>query len=204
MPRPVAESETICPHLHIPLQWGNDFVLRRMRRQYDTALARNVLEDVRRALPDAALGTDLIVGFPGEGDREFESGLNFLKSSPFTYFHVFPYSVRSGTSAAKLSDRVPAEVIRQRARTVRCLGGEKKECFAQRFVGRTLPVLFENSRDKETGALKGYSRNYVRVFADGEDSLMNREVSVRILSSRGGRCTGTIEKLEREQRTKSL
>lgn len=202
--RLVAESETICPHLHIPLQWGNDFVLKRMRRRYDTSLARNVLEDVRQALPDAAVGTDLIVGFPGEGDQEFESGLNFLESSPFTYFHVFPYSVRSGTTAAKLSGRVPGEVIRQRAHTVRSLGEEKKQCFTQQFIGRTLPVLFENSRDTETGALKGYSRNYVRVFADGDDGLMNREVSVRILSSQGGRCTGTIEPLEKEQHATSL
>ena len=103
----LSQSQTLCPHLHIPLQAGADHTLARMRRRYDTALARRVLNRLRETLPHASLGTDLIVGFPGESDEEFSQTVTFLEESPFTYFHVFPYSVRSGTTAAKFADKVP-------------------------------------------------------------------------------------------------
>src|SRR5262249_3525438 len=103
----LAQAETLCPHLHIPLQSGDDAVLSRMRRHYDTLLAQEVLLKLRAALPQAALGTDLIVGFPGENEEAFTRTLAFLEESPLTYFHVFPYSVRSGTTAAKFTDKVP-------------------------------------------------------------------------------------------------
>jgi threonylcarbamoyladenosine tRNA methylthiotransferase MtaB len=93
----LAESQILCPHMHIPIQSGDDSVLVRMRRRYDTVLAREVLARLRERLPHAALGTDFIVGFPGEGETEFAQSMAFLVESPFTYFHVFPYSVRSGT-----------------------------------------------------------------------------------------------------------
>ena len=108
-------------------------MLARMRRRYDTALARDILGRLREVLPQAALGTDFIVGFPGEGEEEFAHSLSFLAESPFTYFHVFPYSIRNGTTAAKFSDRVPQPVIDERARLVRKLGAQKKAAFAQRF-----------------------------------------------------------------------
>src|SRR5262249_19196557 len=167
------QSETLCPHLHIPMQSGDDTILARMRRRYDSTLAHDVLTRLRDTLPQASLGTDFIVGFPGEGEEEFARSLAFLENSPFTYFHVFPYSVRSGTTAAKFSDKVPPQVIDARARQVRKLGEQKKAAFARSFVGHTLPVLFEHTRDNATGQLKGYSRNYLRVVATGSDSLMN-------------------------------
>ncbi len=185
-------SELLCPHLHIPLQWGEDSVLARMRRRYDTTLAREVLSQLRERLPTAALGTDLIVGFPGEGEEEFARGMDFLEESPFTYFHVFPYSVRSGTTAAKFSDKVPPAVITTRARQVRTLGERKKADFARQFVSATLPVLFEHTRDKASGLLKGYSRNYLRVLAEGSDTDMNREVPVSITRTSDGLLWGNI------------
>src|SRR5262245_52286255 len=109
--RLLAQAETLCPHLHVPLQSGEDATLSRMRRRYDSALARDVLFKLRETLPQAALGTDLIVGFPGESEEAFDHTLTFLKESPLTYFHVFPYSVRSGTTAAKFSDKVAQPVI---------------------------------------------------------------------------------------------
>jgi threonylcarbamoyladenosine tRNA methylthiotransferase MtaB len=178
--RLLAQADTLCPHMHIPLQSGDDATLARMRRRYDTAHAREVLTRVREALPQAALGTDFIVGFPGEGEEEFAHSLAFLAESPFTYFHVFPYSVRSGTTAAKLSGKVPQPVIDERARLVRKLGAQKKAAFARDFIGHTLPVLFEHTRDKSSGQLKGYSRNYLRIAAPGGDIYMNQEVSVHI------------------------
>ena len=190
--RLLAQAQTVCPHLHIPLQSGDDRVLARMRRRYDRALAGDVLAHLRASLPQAALGTDLIVGFPGEGETEFAQGYRFLKDSPFTYFHVFPYSARSGTTAAKFTNPVPKPAIARRARQVRKLGERKKAAFTARFVGHTLPVLFEHSRDKTTGLLKGYSRNYLRVFAAGGDEHMNREVAVRLSRVSGGSVWGTI------------
>ena len=185
-------SEILCPHLHIPLQWGEDSVLARMRRRYDTALARDILTELRERLPYAALGTDLIVGFPGEGEAEFAQGIRFLEESPFTYFHVFPYSVRSGTTAAKFTARVSPSVIQERARRVRALGERKKATFIRQFESETLSVLFEHQRDRANGRLKGYSRNYLRVYADGSDDYMNREVPVRITRADDGLLSGTI------------
>ena len=188
----LTHSEILCPHLHIPLQWGEDSILARMRRRYDTALARDILTELRERLPHAALGTDLIVGFPGEGETEFSQGMDFLEESPFTYFHVFPYSVRSGTTAAKFTDRVPPSVIHERAGLVRALGERKKAAFIRQFESETLPVLFEHQRDKSSGRLKGYSRNYIRVYADGSDDYMNREVPVRMTRADDGLLSGTI------------
>lgn len=188
----LTHSDSLCPHLHIPMQAGDDAVLARMRRRYDTALAREVLTRVRTALPHAALGTDFIVGFPGEGEDEFARSLAFLEESPFTYFHVFPYSVRNGTTAAKFSDKVPQPIIDERARRVRKLGEQKKAAFAREFVGHTLPVLFEHTRDKISGLLKGYSRNYLRILAPGTDEQMNREVAVTITRTKGETLWGEI------------
>ena len=188
----LAQSEILCPHLHIPLQWGEDSILARMRRRYDTTLAKDVLTELRAHLPHAALGTDLIVGFPGEGEAEFVRGMDFLEDSPFTYFHVFPYSVRSGTTAAKFTARVPPSILQERARQVRALGARKKAAFVRQFEDETLPVLFEHVRDKASGRLKGYSRNYVRVYADGSDEYMNREVSVKMTRASDGLLSGTI------------
>jgi len=190
----LTNSEILCPHLHIPMQSGDDAVLARMRRRYDTSLARDVLAHLRQALPQAALGTDFIVGFPGEGEKEFVQSLSFLEDSPFTYFHVFPYSVRNGTTAAKFADKVSQPVIEERARQVRKLGARKKAAFSRNFLGESLPVLFEQTRDKKTGQLKGYSRNYLRVLAPGEDAFMNREVPVSITRASGETLWGEIQK----------
>ncbi|MGE0826734.1 MAG: tRNA (N(6)-L-threonylcarbamoyladenosine(37)-C(2))-methylthiotransferase MtaB [Candidatus Binatia bacterium] len=190
--RVLSQAETLCPHLHVPLQAGDDAVLQRMRRRYDTTLAREVLQQVRETLPHASLGTDLIVGFPGEGDSEFAHTLAFLEESPFTYFHVFPYSVRRGTTAAKFAEKVSQPVIDTRARRVRQLGEKKKTAFIRSFIGQTLPVLFEHTRDKNTGLLKGYSRNYLRILAAGSDDYMNREVPVTIIRTNGETAWGNI------------
>ncbi|NOT56030.1 MAG: tRNA (N(6)-L-threonylcarbamoyladenosine(37)-C(2))-methylthiotransferase MtaB [Deltaproteobacteria bacterium] len=195
----LAQAETLCPHLHIPLQAGEDTTLTRMRRRYDTALARDVLLKLREALPHAALGTDLIVGFPGESDEAFARTFTFLEESPLTYFHVFPYSVRSGTTAAKFADKVPQPVIDARSRAIRKLGEQKKAAFARTFVGQPLPVLFEHTRDKNSGLLKGYGRNYVRVMATGDDTYMNREVAVTVTRTSGETAWGEIERVKSEE-----
>jgi threonylcarbamoyladenosine tRNA methylthiotransferase MtaB len=186
MIRLVAQAEVLCPHFHIPLQSGDNRILQRMRRHYDTVLAGEVLVMIRELLPHAAIGTDLIVGFPGEGEEEFAQGYAFIEETPLTYFHVFPYSPRSGTTAAKFSHKVPPAVIAERARQVRKLGEQKKADFCRRFVGHTLPVLFEHSRDRSSSLLKGYSHNYLRVLVAGGDEWMNKEVDVCVERTRGG------------------
>ena len=160
----VAQSDKFCPHLHLPLQAGEDDVLARMRRRYTTEHFRERVGRILEAMPDAAIGTDLIVGFPGESEQQFEQSFKFLESLPLAYFHVFPYSVRSGTTAAKFTGKVASGEIKRRAAAVRALGDQKRIDFAQRMLGKKLQVLLE---ERSEGRLTGYSRNYVRVMTDG-------------------------------------
>ena len=184
--RLLASAPSLCPHLHVPLQAADDGVLRRMRRRYDTALAAERLAMIRAHLPDAAIGTDVIAGFPGEDDDAFARTLEFLERSPVTYAHVFPYSVRTGTTAAKLDGRVPPAVVRARAAALRKLCERKRVAFARGFDGADAEVLVENTRDPQTGRLRGYTRNYLRAQLDGPDALMGRRIAVRLAVDAGG------------------
>jgi threonylcarbamoyladenosine tRNA methylthiotransferase MtaB len=175
----MAADNALCPHLHIPVQSCDDRVLKRMRRAYDSALLSDLTREIRRRLPDAAIGTDVIAGFPGETEAEFRATADTLADLPFTYFHVFPYSRRSGTTAAKLPGHVDASEIKRRAGILRGLGEAKRRSFASTFVGRRLPVLVEE-RPASQGTLTGYSRNYQRVEFGGDPSLANREVGVDV------------------------
>ena len=188
----IAGSETICPHLHICAQAGDDAMLKAMRRNYDRAYYRDLLSRVRERLPDAALGSDVIVGFPGESDRQFESSLAYFASLPLTYFHVFPYSSRRGTAAAALPSHVPAEVKKSRGRRMRELGAEKKHEFYSRFLGQRVTVLVEEKIDRATGSRRGFTRNYLPVAIAGAADLTNREVDVMLTSIRNGELTGSL------------
>src|SRR6185503_15413820 len=187
----MATAPQVCPHLHVPLQAADDGVLRRMRRRYDTSLTADRLAMIRAYLPDASIGTDLIAGFPGEDDAAFERTLAFVEASPITYAHVFPYSVRSGTTAAKLDGQVAATTIRDRAARLRTLTTRKRNAFAARFAGCHGEVLVENSRDPQTGGLRGYTRNYLRAHLDGPDALMGRRIPARLDVGPGGRVDAT-------------
>lgn len=190
--RIVRDADIVCPHLHIPYQAGDDGVLQRMRRKYGASDLRDLGDRLAAELPDAAIGTDVIAGFPGETDEEFDATLELLETSPVNYFHVFPYSKRSGTTAAKRTDHVPAEVIKERAQRLRDLGADKRARFAERFVGADLDVLVEGPITDRHGWMIGYSRNYQRVEVPGDASLANREVRVRIESCRDDRLVGRI------------
>jgi threonylcarbamoyladenosine tRNA methylthiotransferase MtaB len=183
----IKASDVLCPHLHMPVQSGADAVLRRMRRQYDRAFLADVLAEIGRTLPDGALGTDVIAGFPGETEKDFETTLHLVEASPFSYLHVFPYSRRSGTTAAKAKDPVAPSAVAERARELRLLAGIKRRAFAERFIGRQLRVLVEHTPDRETGFPVGYSRNYVRVLLPGGNVQANAEVTVRVMGRRGER-----------------
>lgn len=188
----MARSDILCPHLHICAQAGNDRVLKAMRRNYDTVTYRDILERARERLPDAALGSDIIVGFPGETGEEFEQSLEFFKSLPLTYFHVFPYSPRRGTSAAALPDPVPPAVKKERVKKMRALGTEKKACFSRGFIGREASVLVEGATEKTSGDHRGYSRNYLPVLVPAEGVQINQEVKVALETWENGWLRGRV------------
>lgn len=188
--RLVRDADVICEHLHIPIQSGSDAVLGRMRRKYGRRELDRLGARLARWLPDATIGTDVIAGFPGETTLEFEETVDALEKLPISAFHVFPYSPRSGTTAAKRSDGIDAATIRARAQRLRAQGARKREAFAMRFIGRELDVLVESGSRAEPGGVGGYSRNYLRVDLPGDDSLGNREVRVRIAGQRGARLIG--------------
>jgi threonylcarbamoyladenosine tRNA methylthiotransferase MtaB len=186
----IAGSEVICPHLHICAQAGEDTILKQMRRNYDSAYYRELLSKTRERLPEAALGSDIIVGFPGESDEQFESSLTYFASLPLTYFHVFPYSQRRGTAAAMLPDPVPVPVKKVRAQRMRQLGAEKKDQFCQSFRGRRMPVLIEEKIDRGSGGRRGFTRNYLPIVVTGGNHRVNEEVDVQIDGYAGGGLTG--------------
>ncbi|MDA2918109.1 tRNA (N(6)-L-threonylcarbamoyladenosine(37)-C(2))-methylthiotransferase MtaB [Desulfobacterota bacterium AH_259_B03_O07] len=157
----VASSKTICPSFHIALQSGDKDVLKRMRRRYNPEGFIYSTNLIRERIQDAAIGTDVMVGFPGETEKEFENTRKLLKQSPLTYYHVFPYSKRRGTTASNMPDQVPPEVTKLRSKILRDQGVEKKRQFYRRFIGKEVPVIVE------TG-LKATSRNYISVqIVDG-------------------------------------
>ncbi len=186
----LAGSDAFCPHLHLPLQAGEDRTLSRMRRRYDTGFYRARVQRVLEAIPDAAIGADLIVGFPGETDDDFKRYFSFVEGLPLAYFHVFPYSVRAGTTAAKLDGRVAPAEIRQRAQALRELGEKKRCAFARRFSDVKLRVLLEERA--ADGRLTGLSRNYLRVAVDGTDELRNHEVEFQASHVEGATLAGEV------------
>lgn len=186
----IRSNERFCPHLHLPLQAGEDRVLAAMRRRYDTAFYRDRIERVLAAMPDAAIGSDVIVGFPGESVEEFEASMNFVESLPLAYVHVFPYAIRPGTSAAKMPGQVDRAEIKRRAAMMREAGERKRAAFMARFVGKVLKVLLEEEVRDE--AICGYSRNYVRVLTRAPADLINQEVEVEVSFVEGAQVVGEI------------
>jgi threonylcarbamoyladenosine tRNA methylthiotransferase MtaB len=173
----VASSPRIARHFHIPLQSGSDRILRAMHRWYRTAHYAERLHLIRRMLPEAAIGADVIVGFPGETDAEFRETLEFVGRLPFTYLHVFSFSERPGTAAVELGERIPVQAIRERARILRDLSHEKAAEFRAAQAGRTTRALtLARGDDTQTEALTG---NYLKVQIAGRHSANEwHEVSV--------------------------
>ncbi|MFO7708001.1 MAG: tRNA (N(6)-L-threonylcarbamoyladenosine(37)-C(2))-methylthiotransferase MtaB [Desulfobacterales bacterium] len=186
----VASSERFCRHFHIPLQSGDTPTLRRMGRPYSAEMFAELVQEIRRILPDAAIGTDLLVGFPGETPAAFGATCGLIERLPLSYLHVFPFSARAGTAAFDLPDRVPAHVIKEGCRRLRQIGREKRSRFYRAFVGQHLPVVVEGRRDPETGLLKGVSSNYLPVLFAGPEELKNSVAEVMIEQERDGRLLG--------------
>ena len=166
----VAESERFQPHFHIPLQSGSDAVLAAMRRRYRTELYRDRVQRILDRMPDAAIGIDVIVGFPGESESEFQETVDFLDGIPAAYFHVFTYSERPKTTALRLGDVVPMEVRKQRNKVLRQMSLKRQWAHAARFEGRVRPVLLEAEMDA-SGRKSGYTPEYVRVAVEHSQDL---------------------------------
>jgi threonylcarbamoyladenosine tRNA methylthiotransferase MtaB len=166
----MASSPRIAKHAHVPLQSGSDAVLRRMHRKYRPWHYREKIEQIRAAMPTAAIGADVMVGFPGETDAEFEATRRLIEDLPFTYLHVFTYSARPGTPAATMSHQVPVHIARARNKTLRDLAAEKKLAFMNSFIGKpleaiTLNVTHDPGREEFTEAL---TDNYLKLYIRGE------------------------------------
>ena len=177
----VASSPRIARHAHVPLQSASDAVLRRMHRKYRPWHYREKIEKIRAAMPTAAIGADVMVGFPGESDAEFECTRRFIQELPFTYLHVFTYSARPGTAAAAMPNQVPIRVARARNKILRDLAAEKKLAFMQNFIGKsldaiTLNIVYESPAGERTEAL---TDNYQKLYLRGHHQA-NRWITARI------------------------
>ncbi len=189
-------GDRVAHHFHLPLQSGSDSVLRRMNRPYTARQYLEVVEALARRFPDAALGADLIAGFPGETDEEFQETLSFVEHTPLTYLHVFSYSDRPQTAASKLRPKVSPETIHERSLLLRALGERKKDAFRRRSIGTEQRVLILSQR-APGGALVGLSGNYLEILLHGGDELMNTFAWARVDTVLDdGYCEGALTRIE--------
>jgi threonylcarbamoyladenosine tRNA methylthiotransferase MtaB len=176
------EDSRLCPHFHIPLQSGSDRILKAMRRRYNTVQFARTAELVRRTIPDAGITTDLIVGFPGEGEAEFQESRDFVRSIGFSDMHIFPYSPRPGTSAAHFKDQVPEPVKKERVNEMLALARQSFVDFRTRQLGQTRPVLWESARERNgVPVWSGLTDNYIRVYTHSHQDLHNTISSAQLV-----------------------
>jgi threonylcarbamoyladenosine tRNA methylthiotransferase MtaB len=169
----------LCRQLHLPLQSGCDDVLRRMARRATKASFAELVAAGRAGVPELAVTTDMIVGFPGESDEAFMESYRFVEEMGFARIHVFPYSPRPGTAASRMPDQIPAEIKNARGQAMRHLGEQQARSFQRQFVGRTLPVLWEIANDKDVW--RGLTDNYLTVTTVNGANLANRIIPTRLV-----------------------
>ena len=174
----VASSERFMPHFHIPLQSGSDRILGLMRRRYKRKLYADRVNLIKALLPHASIGVDVIVGFPGETEADFQETYSFLESLPITYLHVFTYSERDNTLAATMKDIVSLSIRQTRNKKLRQLSYQKQEEFNNKFSGTTRPVLFE--KEEKTSMMEGYTDNYIRIKTPYKKDWVNQIMDWKI------------------------
>ncbi|WP_419959054.1 tRNA (N(6)-L-threonylcarbamoyladenosine(37)-C(2))-methylthiotransferase MtaB [Psychrobacillus sp. BM2] len=176
------DSKIVVRHLHIPIQSGSDTVLKRMRRKYTMEFFANRLDRLREALPDLAITSDVIVGFPGETEEEFMETFNFIRDQKFSELHVFPYSKRTGTPAARMDNQVDEEVKNERVHRLITLNDQLAVEYASRFEGEVLEVIPEEAYklDSASNMVEGYTDNYLKVVIPGSEDLIGKLVRVKI------------------------
>ena len=174
----IASGDKFMPHFHIPLQSGCNDILRAMKRRYLTPLYRSRIEKIKELMPHACIGADVIVGFPGETEANFEETYRFISSLDVSYLHVFTYSERENTPAWSMAGSVPGKVRAKRSKVLHLLGGRKKAAFYRSQLGSVRPVLFES--ENKDGMISGFTDNYVKVRLPWEDGLANTIRNVRL------------------------
>ncbi len=173
-------SDIFCRHVHIPFQSGDSGILKAMHRPYDRDYLKDLVMNVASAVPFAAIGVDLLAGFPGETDKAFQNTYDLIESLPIMYLHVFPFSARQRTPAASFPDQVHPDVMKARTERLRDLGMAKRRKFLKNLEGQQARILVENKRDRKTGLLKGLTTHYATVLTEGPDTLFNTFVDVVI------------------------
>ncbi|MCR4418076.1 MAG: tRNA (N(6)-L-threonylcarbamoyladenosine(37)-C(2))-methylthiotransferase MtaB [Ignavibacteria bacterium] len=189
----VAQEDKLCKHFHIPLQSGSDKILKRMQRRYLSKLYADRIEKVKTLIPSAGIGVDVIVGFPGEDENDFQTTQKFIANLPVSYLHVFTYSERPGTPAAEMKDQVPKDERRRRTNTLRILSARKKYQFYLEMLGTEQKVLFEHRDDD--GTIKGFTSNYIRVVSDSPYDLTNKFADFRLTDLKNELVVGEILKI---------
>ncbi len=176
----VAGSKVFCNHFHVPLQSGDNRILSRMGRPYNRSCFRELVLKIHDLIPNAGIGADILIGFPGETDKAFENTYDLIKSLPITYLHVFPFSPREGTPAAGFPGRIGHAIIKSRCKKMRDLGIKKKTAFYKSMIGRSTQVLIEGKNDRTSGSLKGLTKSYVPVLVDSKENIQNTVIHVKI------------------------
>ncbi|RAK10337.1 threonylcarbamoyladenosine tRNA methylthiotransferase MtaB [Halanaerobium saccharolyticum] len=178
----IAEEDIFCPHLHLPLQSGSDQILKAMQRPYSVAEFKDTVAELREKIPDLAITTDVIVGFPGETEATFEQTLEVVKEIGFAKVHVFPYSAREGTPAAEM-EQLNGNLVKEYSKKLRLVNEALMLDYQKKFIGQEKEVLIEEVRDHKTDLLTGYTDNYLKVLLSGSDKLKNQLVNVKLEKS---------------------
>ena len=184
-----ASSKKIMPHFHVPLQSGSDKILGAMRRRYKRDLYVNRVTRIKQTIADACIGVDVIVGFPGETEKDFLDTYNFLNELDISYLHVFTYSERPNTDAIEMSEIVSKEIRRERSKMLHILSDKKRRFFHDQFISKYRPVLFENMKN---GKLLGHTDNYIQIQMEGGSDLINSIHSVKLVDNHGTIVDGNL------------
>ncbi|MAW21037.1 MAG: tRNA (N(6)-L-threonylcarbamoyladenosine(37)-C(2))-methylthiotransferase MtaB [Flavobacteriales bacterium] len=176
----IKKSDKFMPHFHIPLQSGSDMILGKMKRRYNTRIYRDKITKINKEIKDVCIGADVIVGFPGETDKEFNKTLNFIKDLPIAYLHVFSYSERENTEAIKLDGSITKKKRSERSKKLRILSNKLQRKFYQRYIETEQKALFE--KDNKDGFLFGFTDNYIKVKIPFSDKFIQQTLKIKLLS----------------------
>ena len=184
-----AQSEKFMPHFHVPLQSGSNKILKKMKRRYEREYYEDRVKRIKSNVPDACIGADVIVGFPGETEGDFFETYNFLNELNISYLHVFTYSVRSNTGAVEMGERVSKETKANRSKMLHILSDKKQRHFHDQFINKNRPVLFENIKN---GKIVGHTDNYIKVQVEGGTNLVNTIQSVMMKENHTSLVSGVL------------
>ncbi|KZL93884.1 tRNA (N(6)-L-threonylcarbamoyladenosine(37)-C(2))-methylthiotransferase MtaB [Clostridium magnum] len=188
----ISSLKKLCPHFHLSLQSGCDETLKRMNRRYTTSEYRKIVEDLRENIKNVSITTDIIAGFPGETEEEFNITYEFLKEIKLSKMHIFKYSPRKGTKAAEMKNQVDGRVKDERSSKLIELDKELEREFMSRFIGEDMPVLYEQKHNGLEGVYEGYTSNYIKVVASSNKSIDEQIVNTKLIEIKGEQIKGDI------------